>query len=85
MADLNLPHKEDVLIAVEAIKQENIELTWLEAATIWLEENSISESLFLKVLPDVIIENIKTEALENCLVKPSMVALNQSTTLDFLL
>lgn len=85
MADLNLPHKEDVLMAIEAIKQNDAELTWLEASTIWLEENSISESLFLKVLPDVIVENIKNEAIENNLVKPSMVLLNQTTTLDFLL
>lgn len=84
MTDLNV-NKEDVLDAIEHIKSENQELSWLEASCQWLEENAYNESAYLKVLPEMIIERIKAETIESKMLRPSMIELNSNSTLDFLL
>lgn len=65
------------------VKEHN--LTYLEATTQWLEENSIPESQFSRYVPGIIIEKISDEALEENLLRPSMSKTQKTNTLDFLL
>lgn len=59
-------------------------LTYLEAVTWWMEERSIPENQFAKYIPETIIERLKTEALEDNMLKPSIAKQNTYSTLDFL-
>lgn len=60
-------------------------LTYLEATTQWLEENSIPEAQFARYIPGIIIEQISNEAVDENLLRPSMNKLQKTNTLDFLL
>ena len=61
------------------------ELTYLEATTHWLEENSIPESQFARFIPVVIIDKIRAEAVIENMLRPSMSRTQSSSSLDFLL
>ena len=74
--------QERVLEGIKALKTE--ENSWLEVATQWLEENSVPESLYIKTIPESIVELIKEEAKAERLLRPSVIATDNSTTLDFL-
>lgn len=64
------------------VKQEG--LSYLEAVSWWMEERSIPENQFAKYIPDSIVELLKSEVLEDRLLKPSLTKQNTYSTLDFL-
>ncbi|MGG7384165.1 late promoter transcription accessory protein, partial [Escherichia coli] len=55
------------------------------ATTAFLEENSIPETQFAKFIPSGIIEKIQSEAIDENLLRPSVVRCEKTNTLDFLL
>lgn len=59
-------------------------LTYLEATIRWMEERSIPENMFAKYIPSTVIEKIKMEAMEENLMRPSMVKENTHSSLDFM-
>ncbi|AZU98709.1 late promoter transcription accessory protein [Acinetobacter phage vB_AbaM_PhT2] len=59
-------------------------LSYLEAVSWWMEERSIPENQFAKYIPETIIEQLKSEALDDNLLKPSMAKQNKYSTLDFM-
>lgn len=63
----------------------NFKMTYLEATTAFLEENSIPESQFGRYIPQGIIDKIKNEALDNKMLRPSVARTEKTNTLDFLL
>ena len=85
----------DQMDEIEKILQENgfiIEkmveefgMSYLEATTAFLEENSIPETQFAKFIPSGIIEKIQSEAIDENLLRPSVVRCEKTNTLDFLL
>lgn len=64
---------------------EEFGMSYLEATTAWLEENSIPETQFAKFIPSGIIEKITSEALDENLLRPSVTRGEKTNTLDFLL
>lgn len=58
---------------------------YLGAASQWLQENSIPEAQFNKYVPQVIIDKIKDEAINDYLLRPSMSRTEKTNTLDFML
>lgn len=70
--------------AIEAIVAEG-ELGYLQATTQWLEENSIPEGNFNRYIPSTIIDKIKSEAVDDHMLRPSMSRTQRTSTLDFLL
>lgn len=60
------------------------EYSYLEAATRWLDENNFPESHFGKYIPDIIVEKIKQEAIDNRSLRPSFAEQNESVSLDFM-
>lgn len=69
---------------IEALVEEH-GMSYLEAATHWLEENSFPETAFNKYIPGNIIEKIMSEALDDNLLRPSFSKQQKTNTLDFLL
>lgn len=67
---------------VELMESEH--LSYLEATIQWMEERSIPESMFSKYIPPTIVEKIKLEAMEENLMRPSVVKENQQSSLDFM-
>ncbi|AHY25229.1 late promoter transcriptional regulator [Pectobacterium bacteriophage PM2] len=61
------------------------ELNYLEATTLFLEENSIPESLFSRYIPTGIVDKIRNEAIDDKLLRPSVARTQKTNTLDFLL
>lgn len=61
------------------------EHTYLEATTMWLEENSVPEGNFSRYIPQAIIEKIMNEAIDDNLLRPSVARTQKTNTLDFLL
>lgn len=59
-------------------------LSYLEATIQWMEERSIPESMFEKYIPTAIVEHIRLEAFEERLLRPSVVKLNENSSLDFM-
>ena len=76
--------KQQNAFAIEAIVAKG-ELGYLEATTLFLEENSIPEGLFAKYIPQGIIDKIKNEAIDDKLLRPSFSRTQKTNTLDFLL
>lgn len=64
---------------------EEFGMSYLEATTAFLEENSIPETQFAKFIPSGIIEKIQSEAIDKNLLRPSVVRCEKTNTLDFLL
>ena len=64
---------------------EEFGMSYLEATTAFLEENSIPETQFAKFIPSGIIEKIQSEAIDENLLRPSVVRCEKTNTLDFLL
>lgn len=62
-----------------------LQLTYLEATTAWLEENSIPETQFNKFIPSGVIEKIMSEAIDDNLLRPSISRTEKTNTLDFFL
>jgi hypothetical protein len=60
-------------------------LGYLEATTAWMEENSIPETQFAKYVPSGIIEKIRSEAIDEHMLRPSVSRGEKTNTLDFLL
>ncbi|UPW39416.1 late promoter transcription accessory protein [Escherichia phage vB_EcoM_ESCO47] len=60
-------------------------MTYLEATTAFLEENSIPETQFAKFIPSGIIEKITSEAVDENMLRPSIARGEKTNTLDFLL
>ncbi|AIX12237.1 late promoter transcriptional regulator [Citrobacter phage Moon] len=69
---------------IEALVNEQ-GLGYLEATTAWMEENSIPETQFSKYIPSGIIEKIRSEAIDEHLLRPSVSRGEKTNTLDFLL
>lgn len=63
---------------------EEHQLSILEAVTHWMEERSIPETQYARFIPSTIIEQLKLEALEDKLLRPSLASNNTSNSLDFL-
>lgn len=61
------------------------ELSYLEATTAWLEENSIPEGQFARYIPSAIIDKIMNEAIDDNMLRPSVSRMQKTNTLDFLL
>ncbi|ARB06036.1 hypothetical protein fHeYen901_263 [Yersinia phage fHe-Yen9-01] len=61
------------------------EATYLEATSQWLQENSLHESQINRYIPQVIIDKIKDQAIEDNLLRPSMSRLEKTNTLDFMM
>lgn len=60
-------------------------MSYLEATTHWLEENSLPESTFNKYIPQTIVDKIAAEAIDDNLLRPSFAKQKQTNTLEFLL
>ena len=60
-------------------------ISYLEATTEWLEENSIPESSFNRYIPQGIVEKIMSEAIDDNMLRPSISKTQKTNTLDFLL
>lgn len=61
------------------------DVSYLEATTRFLLENDININEINKYVPSIIIDKIKKEALDNGLVKPSIIKeYSEITTIDFL-
>lgn len=60
-------------------------MTYLEATTAFMEENSIEAPQFNKYIPSAIIEKITSEAIDDNQLRPSVAKLQKTNTLDFLL
>lgn len=69
---------------IEALVNEQ-SLGYLEATTAWMEENSIPETQFSKYIPSGIIEKIRSEAIDEHMLRPSVSRGEKTNTLDFLL
>lgn len=61
------------------------EATYLEATSQWLQENNLHESQINRYIPQVIIDKIKDQAIEDNLLRPSMSRLEKTNTLDFMM
>ncbi|QQG32240.1 hypothetical protein CkP1_0261 [Citrobacter phage CkP1] len=84
-ADVNeLLDKQQNAFTIESIVEEQ-GLGYLEATTAWMEENSIPETQFSKYIPSGIIEKIRSEAIDENLLRPSISRGEKTNTLDFLL
>lgn len=60
-------------------------MSYLEATTAWLEENSIPETYYNKFIPPAIIEKIMSEAIDENLLRPSVSRGEKTNTIEFLL
>lgn len=69
---------------IEAMVTE-LDMGYLEATTAWMEENSIPETQFSKYIPSGIIEKIRSEAIDEHMLRPSVSRGEKTNTLDFLL
>ncbi|AEO97166.1 late promoter transcription accessory protein [Salmonella phage vB_SenM-AKM_NP4] len=69
---------------IEALVEEN-GLGYLEATTMWMEENSIPETMYSKFIPSGIIEKIRSEAIDEHMLRPSVSRGEKTNTLEFLL
>lgn len=76
--------KQQNAFTIEAIVAQG-ELSYLEAVTQFLEENSIPEGLYAKYIPTGLIDKIKNEAIDDKLLRPSFSRTQKTNTLDFLL
>ncbi len=63
----------------------NEQLSYLEATTRWMEENSIPEGNHSRFIPTLIIDKIKDEAIKEHMLRPSMAKTEKTSSLDFLL
>lgn len=61
------------------------QLSYLEATSRWMEENSIPEGNYSRFVPQLIIDKIKDEAIKENVLRPSMSKYEQTSNLDFLL
>ena len=72
-------------LAVKHDKVEQFGMSYLEATTAFLEENSIPETQFAKFIPTGIVEKITSEAIDENMLRPSVARGEKTNTLDFLL
>ena len=84
MDKLPVPDRLQALIEIEEILANDIELSYLEATTQWMEERAIPSALLQKYVPELIIEEIKSHAVTDRLMRPSMSSFQNRPTLDFL-
>lgn len=61
------------------------QLSYLEATSRWMEENSVPEGNHARFIPVLIIDKIKDEAIKEHMLRPSMAKTEKTTSLDFLL
>lgn len=61
------------------------QLSYLEATSRWMEENSIPEGNHARFIPVLIIDKIKDEAINEHMLRPSMAKTEKTNSLDFLL
>lgn len=61
------------------------QLSYLEATSRWMEENSIPEGNYSRFVPQLIVDKIKDEAIKENALRPSMSKTEQTSNLDFLL
>lgn len=61
------------------------QLSYLEATSRWMEENSIPEGNHTRFIPALIIDKIKDEAINEHMLRPSMSKTEKTASLDFLL
>lgn len=61
------------------------QISYLEATSRWMEENSIPEGNHARFIPALIIDKIKDEAINENMLRPSMAKTEKTTSLDFLL
>lgn len=80
----NLVDKQNNGFAIEALVEEH-GMSYLEATTHWMEENSFPETSFAKYVPGNIIEKIMSEAVDDNLLRPSFSKQQKTNSLDFLL
>lgn len=59
-------------------------LTYLEATTRWMEENSVPENMYSKYVPSTIVEKIKLEVVADGILRPSVTKINTKSNLDFM-
>lgn len=59
-------------------------LGYLHAVTTWMEERSLPMSQYAKYIPEILIEQVKKEATEENMLKPSLTKFVEHSTLDFL-
>ena len=57
---------------------------YLEAVIQWMEENSIPENNYNKYISESIVELIREEVIRENRIKPSLVKLNEKSSLDFM-
>lgn len=61
------------------------ELTYLEATAKWLDENGINEfNQCRKYIPQIIIDKIREECIQENILKPSLAKSSSSPSLNFL-
>lgn len=71
--------------AVGELIEEYVEkegLSYLEAVSRWMEENSIPETLYQKHIPGIIIDKLKSEVIQDRVLRPSVTI--TPGTLDFM-
>lgn len=59
-------------------------MSYLEATTTWLEENSVLPTQYNKYIPPAIIDKITKEVLDDNVFRPSIAKSYQTSTLEFL-
>ena len=79
-----LVDKQNNGFAIESLVEEH-GMSYLEATTYWMEENSFPETSFAKYVPGNIIEKIMSEAVDENLLRPSFSKQQKTNSLDFLL
>lgn len=77
-------NKQQIGFLIEAMVQEQ-GMSYLQATTAWLEENSIPEGQFARFVPSAIVDKIMNEAIDDNMLRPSMARTQKTNTLDFLL
>lgn len=75
--------KQAIAMEIDTLIQDH-ELSVLEACSWWLEERSIPETQFARYIPEQIIERLKSEAIEDGTLKPTLAKQNTNGNLDFL-
>lgn len=81
---IDVPGLQKTMVEIENLISTE-KLTTLEAVSCYLEQNSIPESAVSKVIPAPIIERIRQEALDEQLLRPSIIKTTSRSNLDFLL
>lgn len=77
-----LDKQDNGLFIEQMVNEQN--MTYLQATTHWLEENSINFNQYAKYIPDAIIEKLTQESLANNEFRPSFARTHKPSELDFL-